>query len=57
MWQGKSNHVADADILLPDKLNIFFARFEDNTVPPTQSAPKDCALSFSMADLRKTLGC
>ena len=32
------------DVLLPDKLNTFFACFEDNTVPPT----KDCGLSFSV---------
>jgi hypothetical protein len=44
MWQGlptitdykrKTRHVADTDVLLPDKLNTFFARFEDNTVPQT----------------------
>ena len=35
-------------------LNTFFARFEDNTVPPTWSAIKDCGLSFSVADVSKT---
>ena len=44
----------DAVVLLPDKLNTFFARFEDNTVPPMQPAPKDCGLSFSEADVSKT---
>ena len=51
VWQGlqtitdykvKTSHIADTDILLPDKLNTFFGRFEDNTVPPTRPAPKDC---------------
>ena len=51
MWQGlqeikdykkKTSHVSDTDITLPDKLNTFFARFEDNTVPPSQPANKDC---------------
>ena len=40
--------------MLSDKLNTFFARFEDNTVPPTQPATKDCGLSFSIADVSKT---
>ena len=40
MWQGlheitdykkKSSHVTETDITLPDKLNNFFSRFEDNT--------------------------
>ena len=47
MWQGlqeitdykkKTNHVTDTDVMLPDKLNTFFARFEDNTVPPSRPA-------------------
>jgi lysyl-tRNA synthetase class II len=46
MWQGpqtitdykkKTSPVADSNVFLPDKLNNFFARFEDNTVPPTQA--------------------
>ena len=44
----------DTNILLPDKLNTFFACIEDNTVPPTRPAPKDCELSFSTADMSKT---
>ena len=40
--------------MLPDKLNIFFARFEDNTVTPMRHATKDCRLSFSVADVSKT---
>ena len=41
MWQGlqsitdykkKNSPVVDTNVLLPDKLNNFFARFEDNTV-------------------------
>ena len=52
MWQGlqtitdykkKTIPVADIDVLLPDKLNNFFAHFEDNTVPPTRPATKDWA--------------
>ena len=27
----KTSHIADTDILLPDKLNTFFARFADNS--------------------------
>jgi hypothetical protein len=53
-YKVKTYHVADTDILLLDKLNTFFARFEDNTVPPTEAAPKDCGLSFSVADVSKT---
>ena len=52
-YKGKTSHVADSDVLLPYKLNTFFARFEDNTVPPTWSATKDCGFSFSMADVSK----
>ena len=45
MWQGlkeitdyknKNSHVTDTNVTLPDKLNTFFAHFEDNTVPPSQ---------------------
>lgn len=48
MWQGiqtitdckgKTIHVTDT-VLLPDKLNNFFAGFEGNTVPPTQAAER-----------------
>ena len=62
-WQGlqtiadykrKTSHVADTDVLLPDKLNTFFARFEDNSVPPMRPATKECGLSFSVADVSKT---
>jgi hypothetical protein len=46
----------DTDTTLPDKLNNFFARFENNTVPPSRLANKDCASppSFSVADMSKT---
>jgi hypothetical protein len=63
MWQGlhtitvykrKTSHVAD--ILLPDKLNTVFAHFEDNIMPPMRPASKDCGISFSVADVSKTLG-
>jgi hypothetical protein len=37
-YRGKTSHVADTDVLLPDKLNTFFARFEDDTVPLTRPA-------------------
>ena len=66
MWQGlqtitdykrKTSHVKDTDVLLPDKLNTFFAHFEDNTAPPTRPATKDCGLSFSVADVSKTFKC
>ena len=53
-YKGNTSHVADTDVLLPDKLNTFIARFEDNTVPPTRTATKDCGLSFSVADVSKT---
>ena len=52
-YKGKTSHVADTDVFLPDKLNTFFAHFEDNTVPPTWPATKDCGLSSSMADVSK----
>jgi hypothetical protein len=53
-YKGKTSHDADTDVLLPYRLNTFFARFEDNTLPPTQPAIKDCGLSFSMANVSKT---
>ena len=53
-YKGKTSHVADTDILLPDTLNTFFARFENNTVPPTRPTTKDCGLSFSVTDVSKT---
>ncbi|XP_052317730.1 zinc finger matrin-type protein 4 isoform X1 [Oncorhynchus keta] len=46
-YKGKTSNVADTDVLLPDKLNTIFIRFQDNTVPPTRLATKDCGLSFS----------
>jgi hypothetical protein len=53
-YKWKTSNVADTDILIPDKLNMFFVRFEDNTVPPTWPATKDWGLSFSVADVSKT---
>jgi hypothetical protein len=44
----------DTNILLLDKLTTFFSSLEDNTVPPTWSATKDCGLSFSVDDVSKT---
>ena len=63
MWQGlqtitdykrKTSHVASTDILLSDRLNTFFARFEDSTVPLMRPATKDCGLFFSVSDVSKT---
>ena len=58
MWQslqtddkGKTRHT---DIVLPDKLKPFFACFDDK-VPPMRPASKDSGLSFSVADVSKTL--
>ena len=60
MWQGlqsitdyrrKPSPVADHDVLLPDQLNNFFARFEVNIVPLTRPATKTCGLSFTAADI------
>jgi hypothetical protein len=40
MWQGlqtiadykrKTSHIVETDALLPDKINTFFAHFEDNS--------------------------
>ena len=36
--KGKPATSRETDVLLPDKLNTFFAHFEDNTVPPTSVA-------------------
>ena len=52
-YKGRTSHVADSNVLLPDKLNTF-ASFEDNTVPRMRIAPKDCGLLFSVANLSKT---
>ena len=66
MWQGlqsitdykkKTSPIADTDVLLPDKLNNFFARFEENTVPLTRPASKTCGLSFTAANVSKTFKC
>jgi hypothetical protein len=66
MWQGlqsitdnkkKMSPVADQDVLLPDRLNNFFARVEDNTVPLTRPATKTCGLSFTASDVSKTFKC
>ena len=67
MWQGlqsitdykkKTSPVTYPNVLLPDKLNNFFACFEDNTVPPTVPiqchATKTCGLSFTAANMSKT---
>ena len=63
MWQGlqsiteykkKTSAVTDQDVVLPGRLNNFFARFEDNTVPLTLPAIKTCGLSFTAANVRKT---
>jgi hypothetical protein len=53
-YKRKTSHVTETDVLLPDRLNTVFARFKDNTVPPTQPATKDCGLSFSVAGVSKT---
>ena len=50
-YKGKTSHVTDTDVLLPDKLNTFFSRFVDNTVPPT--LPRTVG-SFSVAGVIKT---
>jgi hypothetical protein len=64
MWQGlqsitdykrKTSLVTDQDVLLPGRLNNFFARFEDNTVPLTRPATKSCGISYTAADVSKTL--
>jgi hypothetical protein len=52
-YKKKTSQVTDTDVTLPVKLNTFFARFEDNTVPPSRPANKDC-LPPSMADVSKT---
>uniref|UniRef100_A0A8K9XHI6 Reverse transcriptase domain-containing protein n=1 Tax=Oncorhynchus mykiss TaxID=8022 RepID=A0A8K9XHI6_ONCMY len=63
MWHGlqsimdyrkKTSPVMDQNVLLPYRLNNFFARFEDNTVPLTRPATKTCGLSFTAADVSKT---
>jgi hypothetical protein len=53
-YKKKTSPVADTNVLLPDKLNNFFARFEDNMVPLTQPATKTCGLSFTVANVSKT---
>ena len=63
MWQGlqsitdykkKTSPVSDQDVLLPDRLNNFFARYEDKTVPLTWLVTKTCRLSFTAANVSKT---
>jgi hypothetical protein len=51
-YKGKTTHVADTNVLLPDKLNTF-APIEDNVVPPTWPGPKDCKLMFPVVDASK----
>ena len=61
MWQGlqsityykkKTSPVSDQDVLLPVRLNNFFARFEDNTVPLTRSAT-DVSKTFKRVNPHK----
>ena len=61
MWQGlqsitdykkKTSPIANHDVLLPGKLNTFFARFEDTTVPLTRPATK----TFKRVNPRKAAG-
>ena len=63
MWQGlqsitdykkKTSPVVDQVVLLPDRLNNFFAHFEDNTVPLTWPATITSGLSFTAANVSKT---
>lgn len=56
-YKGKASLIVDTDTLLPDKLNTFSARFEENNIePPTcaSSTHKDCFLSFCIADMSKS---
>ena len=39
-YKNKNSHVTDTEVTLPDKLNTFCARFEDNTVPPSPIAAR-----------------
>ena len=50
----RKSPVADHNVLLPDRLNNFFACFEDNTVQLTWPATKTCRLSFTVANMSKT---
>ena len=52
--KGKPAMLWTPTVLLSDKLNTFSACFENNTVPPTRPATKDCGFSFYMADVSKT---
>jgi hypothetical protein len=40
-YKGKTSHVTDIGVLLPDKLNTFIARFEDITMPPWRPLPRN----------------
>jgi hypothetical protein len=53
-YKRKTSPVADHDVFLPDKLNNFFACFEDNTVPLIWPATKTCGLSFAAGNVSKT---
>jgi hypothetical protein len=53
LQKRKTSPIVDPDVKLPDKLNNFFAHFEDNTVPPTRPATKTCGLSFTAAKVSK----
>ena len=50
-YKKKTSPVVDADVLLPEKVNNFFASFEDNTVPLTRPATKACGLSVTAANM------
>jgi hypothetical protein len=64
MWHGlqeitdykkKTSHFTDTDVLLPDKLNSFFACFEDNSATDTASYQGLLSpLSFSVANVSNT---
>ena len=52
-WSTHTDSMVKKAQQLPDKLN-FFARFEDNTVPPTRPTTKTCGLSFTAGNVSKT---
>ena len=52
--QKENQPVTDPDALLPDKLNNFFTRFEDNTLPTTRPTTQTGGLYFTSGNVGKT---
>jgi hypothetical protein len=55
--QRETHPELSSDVIIPDKLNGFYARFEASNIEPCMRAPAvpdDCVITLSIADVSKT---